>query len=61
MPSAPATPQMDPACQRSLRQCAQLPPPPAPATAAHLSCAGGEGEWEEIQIGVPAAVEGVAS
>ena len=30
-------------------------------TAAHHSCAGGEGEWEEIQIGAPAAVEGVAS
>jgi hypothetical protein len=41
-----------------------LAPPvrPAPATTLPPSCAGGEGEWEEIQIGPPpAAVEGVAS
>ena len=56
MPSAPAI-------LTWIRHASARPPVrPAPATTLPPSCAGGEGEWEEIQIGPPpAAVEGVAS
>ena len=46
-------------CQLSLRQSATLPPPSCPPLPP--PCAGGEGEWEEIQIGPPPAAEGVPS
>ena len=59
MPSALANPQMHPIGQLSLRQSAKLPPPSCPPLPP--PCAGGEGEWEEIQIGPPPAAEGVAS
>lgn len=50
--SAPAAPRMDSPCMRS----ASPPSSHLVATAARRVCAGGDGEWEDIEIGVEAKI-----
>lgn len=51
--SVPRQPRMHSTCQR--------PAPTTFATPANRACAGAEGEWEDIEIGVDAKVGDAAS